>query len=396
MHREVPKWCIPTKMGEVMKIKCITTTPLFVPYETPFYWAHGRLEGAEVLLVEIQTDTGLAGYGECIAAPQGMAVKALVEEAGRLMIGRNPFHGRVLMREAYTALFRAQAVCSAPRFSGQVLAGLEMALWDLVGKSVGQPAHALLGGAHHSEISYHGFAMGKTPSEVAKDARNLAEQGFEIIYFKAGFGLERDVATVRAVREAVGPEVRLRIDPNESWTPLMTKQMIQRLAPFDLELIEQPTRCESFTALAQVREGSPIGIAADQIVFTADDAFELIRYRAADLIVIGPHECGGLSHMTDIAKVAELGGINICLHGVYETGITACAAHMAAAACPNLDEGNQHMLKFLKWDIVKSPDLMPRAGKLAVLDGPGLGFELDFDRVSEAADLFRSRNANGN
>lgn len=378
-----------------MRIKSVTTTPLFVPYETPFYWAHGSIDGAEVLLIEIETDEGIKGYGECISSPQAEGVKAFVDAAARILIGRNPFHGRVLMREAYTALFRAQAVCSAPRFSGQLLAGLEMALWDIAGKATGQPVHSLLGGAVHSEIGYHGFAMGKAPAEVAADARQFAERGFEVIYMKAGFGVERDLATVRAVREAVGPSVRLRIDPNESWNLLMTKQMIHRLAPFDLEFIEQPTRCESFAALAQVRASSPVGIAADQIVFTPDEAFELVRHQAADLIVIGPHECGGLARMTDIARVAELGGINICLHGLYETGITTCAAHMAAAACPNLDDGNQHMLQFLEWDIIKAPDLTPTAGKLPVLTGPGLGFELDFDRVAQAADLFRSRNASG-
>jgi muconate cycloisomerase len=265
-----------------MKIKSIATTPLFVPYKSPFYWAHGAVDGAEVLLVEVETDTGVKGYGECIAAPHGLAIKLLVDAAAALMIGRDPYHGRVLMREAYTALFRAQAVCSAPRFAGQVLAGLEMALWDVLGKAVDRPVHALLGGAEHSEIGYHGFAMGKTAAEVAQEARDFAAQGFDVIYIKAGFSVERDCATVRAVREAIGPDRRLRIDPNENWTPQQTKQMIARLAPYDLDLIEQPTHCESIAALAQVRTTSPVAIAADQSVFTPEEAYDLLREKAAD------------------------------------------------------------------------------------------------------------------
>ncbi|MEO9824218.1 MAG: mandelate racemase/muconate lactonizing enzyme family protein [Paracoccaceae bacterium] len=374
-----------------MKIRSITTTPLHVPYKTPFHWARGVIEGADVLLVEIETDTGISGFGECISAPDGMALKALVDQAGALLIGRNAFHTRALMHEAYTALFRAQAVCSAPRFAGQVLAGLEMALWDVLGKSTGQSVHALLGGAVHGQIGYHGFAMGATPDEVATDAKSFADRGFEVIYLKAGFGMARDLASVRAVRKAIGPDPRLRIDPNESWSPLEAKQMIARLAPYDLEFIEQPTQCESISALAQVRAASPVGIAADQSVFTPNEAFALLQAQAADLIVIGPHECGGLAHMTDIARLAQLAGVNICIHGLYETGITTCAAHMAAAACPNLDDGNQHMLKFLEWDIIDPPDLMPKAGKVPVLNGPGLGFELNTDNVARAAARFQAR-----
>lgn len=378
-----------------MKIASIKTTPLFVPYKIPFYWARGVIQGAEILLVEVQTDTGITGYGECIAAPNGLAIKALVDDAAALMIGRDPYQGRVLMREAYTALFRAQAVCSAPRFGGQILAGLEMALWDVLGKAVDRPVHALLGGAEHSQIGYFGFAMGKTPEQVAADARDYVDQGFDIIYFKAGFGAKRDVDTIRAVREAVGPQPRLRIDPNESWSPLEAKQMIARLAPYDLEFIEQPTQAESISALAQVRSTSPVAIAADQSVFTPEDAFEVFRQQAADLIVIGPHECGGLARMTDIARAAQVASVNICIHGLYETGITTCAAHMAAAACPNLDDGNQHMVKFLEWDIVTAPNLMPKAGWMPVLEGPGLGFTLDTDNVARAAELFNARQMNG-
>lgn len=378
-----------------MKIASITSTLLFIPYRSPFYWARGEIEGAETLLIAVETDTGITGYGECIAAPNGLALKALVDQAAAMMIGRDPYHSRVLMREAYTALFRSQAVCSAPRFGGQVLAGIEMALWDILGKAVNKPVHALLGGAEHREVGYHGFAMGKSPEEVAREAAEFVGRGFDVIYIKAGFGIERDRATVRAVREAIGPEPRLRIDPNENWTPQLTKQMIARLAPYDLEFIEQPTHCESIAALAQVRATSPVAIAADQSVFTPEEAYNVLREQAADLIVIGPHECGGLARMTDIARLAHLAGINICIHGLYETGITTCAAHMAAAACPNLDDGNQHMLKFLEWDIVKSPDLMPQAGRLAVLDGPGLGFDLNSERVAEAAELFRMRLENG-
>jgi D-galactarolactone cycloisomerase len=132
-----------------MKIASIKTTLLYVPYKTPFYWARGTIGGAEVVLVEITTDTGVSGFGESVTAPDGIALKRTIDRAAELMIGRSPYHGRVLMREVYTALFRAQGICSAPRFGSQVLCGLEMALWDVLGKVTNQPVHALLGGSEH-------------------------------------------------------------------------------------------------------------------------------------------------------------------------------------------------------------------------------------------------------
>jgi L-alanine-DL-glutamate epimerase-like enolase superfamily enzyme len=104
--------------------------------------------------------------------------------------------------------------------------------------------------------------------------------------------------------------------------------------------------------------------------------------------VLGLHETGGLARFRKIAHIAEAAGIDICIHGLYETGITTAATNHVAATLPNLDDGNQIMNHLLSWDIVKSPDLQAVDGKLPVLKGPGLGIELDDDKVKQAAKLF--------
>ncbi|MFQ5468335.1 MAG: mandelate racemase/muconate lactonizing enzyme family protein, partial [Kiloniellaceae bacterium] len=187
------------------------------------------------------------------------------------------------------------------------------------------------------------------------------------------------------------PEKRLRLDPNEHWSPVRAARMIRKLSAFDVEFIEQPTNCESLSALAQVRANSPVAIAADQLVFTPYDAFNACRANAADLIVLGLHETGGLLRFSKAAHIAEAAGIDICIHGLYETGITTCAANQVAATTPNLDDGNQYMNHFLAWDIVKTPDLSLQNGKLPVLKGPGLGFELDWEAVGRAAALHKKQ-----
>jgi muconate cycloisomerase len=259
-----------------------------------------------------------------------------------------------------------------------------MALWDVVGKHARLPVHRLLGGAVRDDISYFGFAQGDTVEEIADDARKLVTEGFDVIYVKVGRGDTLDLAVVRAVRAAIGPDKRLRVDPNEKWSPVQTGRMIRSLVDLGVEAVEQPTRCESIAALAQVRATSPIAISADQAVFNAFDAYDVCRQNAADLIVLGLHETGGITGLLKAAHVAEAAGVNICLHGLYETGITTCASNQAAATITNLDDANQHMNRFLAWDILCSPDLDPKGGRLPVLGKPGLGFEIDWDNVARA------------
>lgn len=371
-----------------MKISCIKTTPLLVPYKKPFHWAQGITHSAGVLLVEVHTDEGIIGIGECIATPSASAIQSYLKLAESICLGRDPFENTRLIGECYHSLFQVFGTNSAPRFSGMVFAGLEMALWDLMGKATGRAVHELLGGAVRNEINYFGFPTGETPEVIAAEAREMAEAGHDVIYVKVGRGDALDLEIVRQVRGAIGPLKRLRMDPNEHWTPVRAARMIRKMTAFDIDMVEQPTHCESVSALAQVRANSPIAIAADQLVFTSYDAFNVCREKAADMIVLGLHETGGIAQYRKIAHIAEAAGIDICIHGLYETGITTAATLHVAATLPNLDDGNQIMNHLLSWDVVKSPDLQVIEGKLPVFEGPGFGIELDDDKVKQAAELF--------
>ncbi|MDU8927785.1 mandelate racemase/muconate lactonizing enzyme family protein [Alisedimentitalea sp. MJ-SS2] len=373
-----------------MKVTAVKITPLLVPYKKPYYWAQGIIHGAEVLLVAVETDAGITGYGESIASPDALAVAGFLAKAGAMCVGRDPFDNARLMANAYHALFQALGTCSAPRFGGQVLAGLEMALWDVMGKAAGRPVHQLLGGAVHDKLQYFGFAMGETAEEVAAEATAFVQEGVATIYLKVGRGDALDLKTVAAVRAAIGPEIRLRVDANEKWTPVRARRMIDRMADLGVEMVEQPTPSDSLAALAQVRASSPVAIGADQVNFTPEDVAATLAADAADLIVLGVHETGGLTRFIKAGRIAEATGVDVCIHGLYETGITTCAAHQAGAVLPNLDDANQYMNHFLEWDILAGPDLALNNGSLPVLTGPGLGFELDLEAVARAATLWRT------
>lgn len=375
-----------------MKITGIKTKPLLVPNKVPYFWAQGITLGATVLLVEVTTDESLSGYGECIASPSAEAIASYLRLAEKICLGRSPFENNRIQIDIYHQLFQENGACSAPRFAGMLLAGLEMALWDLMGKATERPVCEILGGKLRDDISYFGFAQGETPEELATHAKQLDIDGCDVIYVKVGRGDELDYEIVNEVRLAIGPNKRLRIDPNEYWDPQTATRMINRLSKFNIDFVEQPTHCESISTLAQVRSNSSVAIAADQAVYTPFDTYDVCREKAADLIVLGLHETGGITRLRQCAAIAEAAGINICVHGLHETGITTCASNHAASTIPNLDDGNQYMNHLLAWDIVKSPNLELVQGKLPVFSGPGLGFVLDDDAVGKANDEFLSSN----
>ena len=371
-----------------MKISEIVTTPLWIPYKQPFHCSQGVTHGAEVILVEVHTDDGVVGYGESIATPSAEAVRAHLSLAADFCIGRSPFENARLIGEACQALFGREEACRASKFAGKALAGLEMALWDAMGKLVDRPVHALLGGAVHDEVRYFGFPQGESAEEMASAAARLAASGHEVIYVQVGQDDDLDAEIVARVRAAIGPDKRLRLDPNGRWHSVQATRMMRRFGQFDIEVVEQPIDAESVEALARVRASSPVSIAADHGVITLGEAFDVCRLHAADLIVVGLHETGGLLRFCKVAHMAEAANIDVCIHGLHETGITTVAASHVAAVTPNLDDGNQYMNNFLARDIIGRPDLTLQDGRLPVPDGPGLGFELDWDAVREAADAW--------
>jgi muconate cycloisomerase len=371
-----------------LRITAVRLTPLFLPFQQPYHWAYGVTEGAEPVLVEIDTDAGVTGIGESVGATDAATVASALRRITPDLIGHDGFDIARLTERLHRRHFGGVGPANHRRYGNQILAGVELALWDAHGKLLGQPVHRLMGGAVRDEIAYFGFVQGDGPEEVAAHARELVGQGVEVVYLKVGRGDELDVANTAAVRAAIGDR-RLRLDANEAWDTLTARRMIARLERFEPEFLEQPSPAESPSALARLRRLSPVPIAADQLVATPQDILEIARHEAADLIVLGIHETGGLGGMRKAAAVAEAAGLNICLHGVYESGITTCASNQVAATIPNLDDGNQIMVQLLAEDIVATPRLVPMDGRLPVIEGPGLGFELDRDAVGRAAERWR-------
>ena len=372
-----------------MRIKSINCYPLLINNKYPYYWSHGIINSTEIILIEIEAENGVKGYGESIATPSGEGVKAFIDSASSVLIGEDIFQNQRIIKKCYHSLFQAHGTCSAPRFGAQILSGLEMALWDLCGKIVERPLHELLGGKYRDKIEYFGFIQGNSADELAIDAKKLSKNGHKVIYGKIGREESTDVQIVKKVREAVGKNIRLRFDPNEAWDLVTAKRMIEKLEDFSIEMIEQPCNHMNISVLKQIKDLNKVSIGVDQSVFNLNDLFQIALLNAADLVVLGLHETGGIGGLKKAAAVAESAGLNICIHGLHETGITTCAANQVAATIPNLDDGNQFMNHLIESDIINYPDLTLQNGGLPILNGPGLGFEIDFEAVQEAKEKYK-------
>jgi len=366
-----------------VRITGLRLTPLFLAFKQPYHWA-GRVDhGSAVVLVEVETDAGITGTGESTASLAAEGTVAALRAVEPLFVGQ-PVHDvtRLCHEARHLGSFN-----HTPWHADFVLAGFEMALWDIIGKAAGQPVHRLLGGAVRDEVDYFGFVQGDTTEELVEDARGLAAAGYGVIYLKVGRGDAADVANTAAVREAIGGR-RLRLDPNCAWSVPDAIRMIHRLEPFDIDWVEQPTTLLSVSAMRQVREAVNVPIAADQAVFTPADVYDICRQRAADAIVLSPHEAGGLLAFGRAAAIAEAAGVPVCLHGQGVSGLTDAAQHHLGLCTANLTEGNQIMHQLLREDIVATPDLTPVDGKIGAIAGPGIGVELDRDAVARAAERY--------
>ena len=360
-----------------MRITRIDATPLAIPLTQEFHWAGGAQEGANLVLFTVHTDDGVEGYGESIAEDP-RAVVAHGELMARQLVGRPPGDMEAILRSIWSEgrwkMF--------PQFTHLVFAGIEVACWDALGRAFGVPTRTFFGGAVQEELDYFAFLQGDDPDTLAAHARELSDH--EVIYLKVGRGAERDDACVAAVREAIGPGKLLRIDPNEAWDAATAVDRIRRLALYDLDWVEQPTPAGDVNGLAHVRRSVDVKIAADQAVFTTSQLRHVLEKEAADVIVQGSHDAGGLLRFRQQAFLCDAFGLRVNRHAFMESEISFYANAQVASTIPNLTLGNQVMHQLLAERLTLGEPPALTAGKYRLNDAPGHGFELDHDAVGRA------------
>lgn len=336
---------------------------------TPYRIALGLIETADNLLVRLHTADGLYGLGEgspisyIAGETQGLCFAAAGSFA-HLLMGKDAADIESRLRELDAFLTHNYTAKSA----------FDMALYDVLGKRAGLPLYALFGGARR--LIETDWTIGiDTPEAMAQKAREIQAKGFSAIKLKLGASGVEDVARVRAVREALGPEPWLRLDANQGWEAVEALRLLQAMAPHKVQYCEQPIAHWNEAGLRRLRQASPIPIVADESLFTPQDAFRLASTEACDYLNIKLSKAGGLHAALKINAIAEAAGLRCLLGSMNETrlGLTA-AAHLASAR-PNIAFTDLDTAFFHAADPV-SGGISYEGNRIIVPEAPGLGADI--------------------
>ena len=312
-----------------MKITEVRLGKISVPLRVPFKTALRRVDSVEDVIVEIVTDTGHKGYGE--APPTGVItgdttdaiIGAIRDHISKKIIGLDIDNFEDVIQEVQSSIVH----------NSSAKAAVDMALYDLYGQLFNIPVYKLFGGARKSITTDITISV-NDPNTMAHDAIDAVERGYDTLKVKVGVDPSLDVSRLSAVRNAVGNNVRIRIDANQAWTPKEAVRILNSMQEkgLNLELVEQPVKAADIEGLKFVTERSYVPVLADESVFSPEDALKIMQYHAADMINIKLMKCGGLYNALKIIAAAEIYGIECMLGCMLEAKISVNAAVELACA----------------------------------------------------------------
>ena len=372
-----------------MIITAVRTHVLEARLSQPFAYSRAWYDSRTAMVVEIETDAGLIGWGECYGPARMTA--AVVQSVAPWLIGEDPLRTDYLWQMIYARL----------RDHGQKgvviegLSGIDIALWDIKGKHFGVPAHRLMGGPIRNEVQAYATGLYRRKSGdplryLAEEAAGYVAEGFKAVKLKVGFGVEEDAAVTRAVREAIGPDVALMVDANHAYDAVAAIRLGRMIEPYDIGWFEEPVPPEDVAGYRAVKAALSIPVAGGECEFTRFGFRDLLVSRAIDIIQPDTCAAGGLSECKKIADMAEAFGVRYNPH-VWGTGIAIAASLQLLAVLPPHTPVSlapiQPMLEFdrtehpIRQSLLVQP-IEHSGGFVRVPDGPGLGIEVDRDALA--------------
>ncbi len=368
-----------------MKITGLRATPVAVPFVEDELWAFGGRRGMVSILLEVDTDEGVVGLGEAAAYPSADIVLAVVKSVEPLVVGESPFDIERIMKRINIVGTWHHVKATSP-----AIAAVEMACWDIVGKASGQPLVNLFGGRVRDEVEFFFYLSRKPATEMGADAAAGLKAGYTTFYLKVGSdNPSDDIERVEAIRAAVGADALIRVDANEAWSTAAAIRIIKGMEQFDLEMVEQPVSGRNLDEMAYVRGRIDTPLLANEASWTRYDQLEVIKAGAADVISVDNQMDGGLLNLKRGAGLCEVAGLPVLKHSLGELGVAAYAGVHVMASTPNFLHANQGYGSFLADDVIAGASPLPyENGCLTVPDAPGIGVELDPERVGKYAELY--------
>jgi L-Ala-D/L-Glu epimerase len=361
-----------------MKITGLRTDLVRVPLTQPAKWSGGTRMAAPAVLLTLETDEGLVGYGEAVGPTIAPLQTVLEVEFRPFLIGADPLRTELALHrlEELTANWAA--------FGAYAISAVEMALLDLKGKALMTPLVNLLGGVYRESVEWMGYVFIDEPQANAALAIRYMEEGYRTLKVKVGRSIDEDARRLKAIRETVGPDVAIRVDANMAWSRSTARRAIAALEPYGLQYVEQPLPWTDIDGMAELSAAVDVPIAADESCTGVREAARLIDAGACEVLVLYVSEAGGLTRAQQIVRMAEAAGVACVLGTWAELGVgTAAGAHLIAAS-RNFPFANDTHYPLQSDDVLTA--MLPfRDGRLPVPTGPGLGVEIDRAKVERYA-----------
>lgn len=371
-----------------MKLVDLNWYPYRIPFRSPFITAHGVLSHRDGAIVTIHTNDGYTGNGEIAPLPEfsGASLADALSALPRLA-------GELRDRELADILRFFEAQDQDGQLPAPLICGLETALLDALGKASSQSVAALLANTDPSgqesqppvtpraSMPVNAVISGETTEIAVEKARAAIAAGFTCLKLKVTEVSKATIERVAAIRAAIGPEPRLRLDANESWSFEQARVMLTRCATYDIQYVEQPLPASDLAGMAHLRRASPIPLAADEALSSLASARHILNVQAADVLILKPQLVGGLRACRQIIREASQQQIRCVITSTLEAGIGVTAALHLAAASPEITLAcGLATLDLLEDDLLQE-GLSINQGLLRVPPGPGLGVELDKDTL---------------
>ncbi len=312
-----------------MRIEKIETAEVSIPLVTPFKTALRTVESVNDIVVKITVDDGQTGFGEApptavITGDTKGSIRCAIEEfIAPSITGMDLDDLDGIMKKLHGCILKNTSAKAA----------VDMAVYDLYAKSCGKPLYKVLGG-NRSEIETDLTISVNPVDEMVQDSLKAVGQGFRILKIKVGKEGLKDIERIRAIREAVGPEISIRVDANQGWNAKQAVRIISAMEDLGIEpeLVEQPVPAHDFEGMQYVTSNVYTPILADESVFSAEDAIRICQERAADLINIKLMKTGGIYEALKICAIAETYGVECMTGCMLESKIAVSAAsHLSAA-----------------------------------------------------------------
>ncbi|MEJ2168485.1 MAG: mandelate racemase/muconate lactonizing enzyme family protein [Desulfobacterales bacterium] len=362
-----------------MKITDLKTTILSVPFSQPTFWPFGRWDGSTVVIIEIETDEGITGLGEslCLQSSAAEAVELLIQGTKPLLIGQDPFDTERIGKTieglgAWNPYGR--------HFAGYTLGGIDMALWDIAGKACNQPVYKLLGGKIRGTAEGFKFIRHGKPEIMAAEAQAAVTKGYRTIYCKYT-DIEHLENAIQAIRAAIGYKPKLWVDFNQTLSPGFAVSFLKKMENYRIDIAEQPVLRSNLDGMVYVRNSVSTQILAHESCWTISDTLNVINKGAADIISAEPRMSWGLMATKKAAALAEAAGMPVVMHSSAELGIAQASFLHIIASTPNFILANQCMYDWFDDDYIKGGKLSFDGPFLTVPEAPGLGVELDRDKI---------------